>query len=111
MLYDGFSSVFSFFLKSVFLEASNVFPVEEIADPKVRSIKLGPEGALSHFAVILFLVLWLDAALSWQQFLYFLPDPQGHGSLRPIFSLIKKPIFYSPSNHEALVLLYNSPRF
>jgi len=33
------------------------------------------------------IIRWCSSVFSIPHFLYFMPEPQGHGSLRPIFSL------------------------
>lgn len=61
--------------------------VESIAEPNVRSIKLGPAGAFNHLAVSLRRLAGI--LFEMQHCLYFLPDPQGQGSFLPTFSVIR----------------------
>ena len=45
------------------------------------------------------------SSLTKQQFLYFLPLPQGHGSFLPIFFLVFISITLSPPNSDGLSMM------
>lgn len=71
------------------------FSASATASPKTRSMRLGPWGIWMAAGWVMSFALKVSGLPPWdfrkQHCLYFLPEPQGQGSLRPIFSFMVKP--------------------